>query len=173
MSALMPSFGLQTSEESLGLARPLGVKFLLPFQLTLAAISIPSGALLLSSPNGSAIGAQTILPHLQDRLPFISDFTPVGFFLVVVYGLLPLALAYGLWTRRRAAWFLTVILGMTEIIWIGAEIILFYDLGFFIFYPIIAGMGVVTVLLSLLPSVRKFYHSAAGITPASGGLGED
>ena len=48
-------------------------------------------------------------------------------------------------------------MGFTEIVWIGYEIALFYNLGFFFFYPIIAGMAAVTVALSLLPLVRKFH----------------
>jgi hypothetical protein len=151
----------ERERKKMSLARPLGVKILLPIQLVLAAISIPSGMLLLSSPSGSALGAQTILPHLHQQLPSVTNFTPVGFFLLIVYGLLPLALAYGLWTQRRIAWLFTLILGIIEIVWIGAEILLFYDLGFFIFYPIIAGMGFMTVLLCVLPSVRKYYDSDA------------
>lgn len=135
------------------------MKLLLQIQLVLAAISIPSGALLLSSPNGSALGAQTILPHLHQQLPFLTDFAPVGLFLLIVYGLLPLALAYGLWNQRKVAWLLTLLLGITEIVWIGVEILLFYALGFFIFYPVIAGMGLATVLLCFLPTVRRFYES--------------
>lgn len=34
---------------------------------------------------------------------------------------------------------------------------MFYSLGFFFFYPIIAGMGAISVGLLLLPSMKKFY----------------
>jgi hypothetical protein len=47
--------------------------------------------------------------------------------------------------------------GITEMAWIGAEVVMFYDLGFFFFYPIIAGMGVASVCLALLSSVKNFY----------------
>lgn len=144
------------------MAHPIGVKTLVPIQLLLAAISIPSGLLLLYSPGGEALGAQAILPHLTRQLSFITDFTPVGVFLLVVYGVVPLTLAYGLWVRTRLAWELTTALGITEVLWIAAEVILFYDFGFFIFYPIIAGMGIATLLLCLLPSVRRFYGSPLG-----------
>ena len=136
---------------------PLGVKALIPIQLVLSVLSIPSGILLVYSPNGEALGAQGILPHLTAQLPFVKDFTPVGIFLLVVYGLLPLALVYGLWTRKRWGWDITLLLGAVEIAWITAEVALFYDLGFFFFYPIIAGMGILTAVLCLLPSVRRFY----------------
>ncbi|MCL5069033.1 MAG: DUF2127 domain-containing protein [Thaumarchaeota archaeon] len=141
----------------MSIRHPLAVKILIPVQLALSILSIPSGALLLHSPGGEAIGAQTILPHLTRSLPFIHDFTVVGIFLIAVYGILPLILSYGLWDKKRWAWVLTVLQGITEIGWITAEVVIFYDLGFFFFYPIIAGMGMITVALCALPSVRKFY----------------
>lgn len=146
-----------TEGPRMGLPHPVGVKVLLPVLLVLSAISVPSGVLLLSAPDGSALGAQPILPHLTQQVPFITDFAPVGLFLLVVYGMVPPLLAYGLWTKVRLAWELTALLGVTEMAWIAAEVVMFYDLGFFIFYPIIAGMGAATVLLCLLPSVRRFY----------------
>jgi hypothetical protein len=141
--------------------RPFGVKLLIPIQLALSALAIPSGILFLLSPNGDAIGAQTILPRLTQQVPFLKDFTIVGIFLLVVYGFLPIFLSYGLWIRERWAWVLTMLLGITEVGWITAEIIMFYDFGFFIFYPIIAGMGVATIALCILTSVSKFYSERA------------
>src|SRR5271165_3654642 len=138
-------------------ARPIGIKLLVSVLLLLSAFAIPSGIAMLSDPSGKVIGAQTILPYLTKAIPFLHDFSVVGIFLVAVYGVLPIVFAYGVWTRSRLAWILTLLLGITEIVWIAAEIIMFSTFGFFFFYPIIAGMGVVTVGLSLLPSVRKFY----------------
>jgi hypothetical protein len=62
----------------MSIQHPLTVKALVPVQLLLAMIAIPSGALFLYSPGGEAIGAQTILPHLIQSIPFIHDFTIVG-----------------------------------------------------------------------------------------------
>lgn len=140
--------------------RPLGVKALIPIQLALVILAIPSGALLLYSPEGEALGAQTILPYLTQQIPFLQDFTAVGIFLIVVYGLLPIMFSFGLWAQRKWAWTLTLLLGVTEIVWIAAEIVMFYNFGFFFFYPIISGMGAVTVVLCLLPSVRRFYSKS-------------
>ncbi len=139
--------------------KPPGVNVLIPIQVLLALLAIPSGVLLVTSPSGEAIGAQTILPYLRQQLPFLSDFTAAGIFLLVVYGFLPIVFSYGLWTQKRWAWTLTLLLGLAEIVWIGTEVVLFYNLGFFFFYSIIAVMGAVTVALCLLPSVRKFYSS--------------
>ena len=79
--------------------------------------------------------------------------------MVVVYGLFPIAFVHGLLTQKNWAWVLTVLLGVTQIVWIAAEVVMFYSLGFFFFYPIISGMGVLTVARSLQPSVRNFYST--------------
>ena len=139
------------------LKRPIGVKILVPIQILLSAISIPSGALLLLTPGGESIGAQSILPYITEKMPFVQDFGIVGLFLLVIYGFLPIIFAFGLWMKEKWAWALTLTLGFVEIAWITTEVILFYNLGFFIFYPIIAGMGVATAALCLLPSIRRFY----------------
>ena len=71
----------------------------------------------------------------------------------VVYGLLPIVLAFGLCSGIKIAWTLTL---LVDVVWICAEIAMFSSLGFFFFYPLIAGFGAITVLLSLLPSTRGF-----------------
>lgn len=139
------------------LNRPNGVKILISIQFLLSAISIPSGVLLLLKPGGEAIGAQVILPYLTERISFVHDFTIVGAFLLIVYGFLPTISAFGMWIQKKWSWILTLLLGLTEIAWISTEVILFYDLGFIFFYPLIAGMGAVTVALCLLSSVRVFF----------------
>ena len=137
--------------------KPRSLWALIVVQLALTAMAIPSGIVLILDPTGVSIGAQSMLSHLHQFLPFLQDFTTVGIFLLVVYGLLPIGLSYGLWTQKRSAWVLTILLGVTEIVWIAAEIAMFYPLGFIFFYPLKAGMGVLTLSLCLQPSVRTFY----------------
>jgi hypothetical protein len=45
--------------------------------------------------------------------------------------------------------------------WIVAEVILFYSLGFTFFYPLIGGIGVLTIVLSYLPSTTEYTSSKA------------
>jgi len=51
---------------------------------------------------------------------------------------------------------IALILGVTEMILIAAEIAVLYQSGFFFFSPIIA--GVATIALLYFPSVRRYYH---------------
>jgi ABC-type cobalamin transport system ATPase subunit len=137
--------------------KPRSIWALTIIQLVLSVIAIPSGIVLLADPSGAMIGAQFILPLLHQPLPFLQDFTIVGIFLLVVYGLLPIGLSYSILTRKRLAWELTILLGVTEIVWIVAEISMFYSLGFIFFYPLVIGMGTLTIVLCLLPSTRTFF----------------
>src|SRR5580700_11981813 len=83
---------------------PAGVKTLISVELLLAAIAMPSGYALLSDPSGKIMGAQSILQSLTKALPFLKNFTVVGLFLTVVYGLLPILFSYGLWGQKKWAW---------------------------------------------------------------------
>ncbi len=140
--------------------RPTSVGVLVTVQALLALIAIPSGVLLLADPSGSLIGGQSVLPYLTKSIPFIHDFAPVGLWLVVVYGLLPIIFDAGLLRRVRLAWLLTLLLGLTVVAWIAVEMALFYGaLGFTPLYPLIGGIGAAIVVLSLLPPVRRFFSS--------------
>jgi len=137
--------------------RPFWVVLLVAIQAILAVIAIPSGALFLADPSGGLLGAQFILPYLTKSLPFIHDFASVGIWLVAVYGVLPLLFDVGLLRRVRFAWLLTIVLGLTVIVWIAFETVLFAAIGFTPLYPLIGGIGAAMVLVSSLPSVRRYY----------------
>ncbi len=99
--------------------RPLALKALIVAMLALVLLALPTGVLLISDPSGKVIGGDVILPVITGSLTFIHDFTLIGAWLLAVYGLLPLALAFGLLRRDRLAWYITVLLGFTVIAWIG------------------------------------------------------
>jgi hypothetical protein len=54
-------------------------------------------------------------------------------------------------------------LGLAAVLvtWIVAEVFLFYSLGFTFFYPLIGGIGVLTIVLSYLPSTIEYTSSKA------------
>ena len=137
--------------------RPKGVTALAGVQIAMSVLAIPSGVLLLSDPSGSLLGGQFVLPRLTATLPFITDFTLVGLWLIAVYGVIPAVLTVYLLRQRRWAWRITSILGIVEVVWIGAEVAMFFDLGFTPMYPLIGGIGALTLITAFAPSVREFY----------------
>jgi hypothetical protein len=142
------------------LPRPAWVTALVVVQALLAVMAIPSGTLLLADPSGRLIGAQLILPYLTESIPFVHDFVPVGIWLITVYGILPVAFDVGLVKGVRLAWELTTLLGLTVVGWVAVEVALFYaPLGFTPLYPLIGGIGAAVAILSVLPSVRRFFAS--------------
>lgn len=125
------------------------------FALVLPAL--PTGILLLADPSGKGIGGETILPVIKGAIGFINDFSLIGIWLMLVYGVFPLVLIVGLIRRVHGALYLTWILGATVVAWIGVELALFYGaLGFTPMYPLIGGIGTAILLLASLPSVRHY-----------------
>ena len=105
----------------------------------------------------------------------ISDFTPVGLFFVVCYGILPVLAVYGLWklprlrwtdtfnkrTKQNWAWTATVVIGVILIVWIAVEVALIGSpIGLPRFLQVaMASLGVVFIALAMLPRVRTYAKS--------------
>jgi len=132
----------------------------------LAVGGIPTGLALMADPSGQSVG----LPlSLLEDLP-VHDFALVGLWLFSVYGVIPLIVAYGLWTRKKWswtdsltgrihmhwAWMGAVILGLILIIWTSFETLLW---GPFVLMMIYGALGFAVLCLSLLPSVRRHLAS--------------
>lgn len=134
--------------------RPLGIKIAVLVEIFLAFTSINGGATLLADPSGKTLGLQSIIPYL----PFyLHDFALVGVWLIAVYGVLPIILAAGLWKGRKWAWSVALGLGVVLIMWILAEVFLFYSFGFTFLYPLYAGIGLLTIIVLYLPSTREYF----------------
>jgi hypothetical protein len=69
---------------------------------------------------------------------------------------LAIILAAGLWFGKKWAWTVTLGLGAVLITWILAEVFLFYSFGFTFFYPLIGGIGLLTITVLCLPSTREY-----------------
>ena len=148
--------------QSVKQARPLGIKVLMALLIFLAVGGIPTGLALIADPSGRSMDLPLSL--LQD-LP-IRDFSLVGLWLFAVYGVVPLFVAYGLWSRKKWSWtdFVTgwthvhwacvgtAILGVILIIWTGFETILW---GPFVLMAIYGALGFAMLGLSLLPSIKR------------------
>ncbi len=135
--------------------------FLLVF---LAVGGLYGGIAMLTDPAGGSLGLTDVLPLLP-----VSNYVLPGVFLLIVMGLAPLALSYGLlvrpgwnwartlsrWSRHHWAWTGTLGLGVTLAMWLMVQGLL---IGFrWPIQYITAADGFLSVLLVLLPSMRKFY----------------
>jgi len=139
---------------SLGTKRPISIKIVVAALILLAFTSISGGKILLDDPSGRVMGIQSIIPYLPLNL---HDFFIVGAWLVAIYGILPIILATGLWFAKKWAWIGALGLGTVVVAWILAEVLLFYSFGFTFFYPLIGGIGLLTVVILYLPSTRRYF----------------
>ena len=146
-------------------SRPFGIYLLTACLLFLSLGGFYGGVAFLVDPSGGILQVEV---SILKGLP-LKDFTLPGLFLLVVYGILPLILLYSLWQRPRWAWMdsfnrwsrhhwtwtATVALSLVLIVWISIQLIL---IGFQApVQAITALIGVLLLILSLLPSVQRYY----------------
>lgn len=134
--------------------RPLGIKIAVAAELILAYISIGAGLELLRDPSGKSFGLQPLIPYMPFNL---HDFALVGLWLVAIYGMLPIILTAGLWFGKKWAWLGALGLGSVVVTWILAEVFLFYSFGFTFFYPLIGGIGLITIIILYFPSTKEYF----------------
>ena len=79
--------------------RPAAAKVLIAVELLYGLLGLVSGALLLADPSGAGLGFTS---EIREKIPF-QTFLPVGLFLFIVYGIVPLLLAFGAITRKEYA----------------------------------------------------------------------
>ena len=122
---------------------------------------------MLIDPSGSTLGLDTVV-HL---LP-VSNYVLPGLFLITVFGLAPLLLAYALigrpnwtlvdryfrWSNHYWAWTGCLLLAGIIALWLIYEGLL---IGMFPITYFTAILGLVILLLSIFPSVRKHYASSS------------
>lgn len=136
--------------------KPVQIKGVVLLEIIVAIMGISSGIVLLVDPTGRTLGIDFLLQYLP-----ISDFITVGLWLISAFGFFPIAIAIGLWLTKRWAWVLSIILGMAEIVWIVAQVILLYEIGVSPMQPLIAGVGVATIFLLLMPASRFYIEKRA------------
>lgn len=134
--------------------RPRGIKVAVAALIFLAISSISGGSVLLVDPSGKSMGIEFIIPHMPLNL---HDFYIVGVWLIGVFGALPIVLTVGLWFGKKWAWLGSIGLGALVVTWILGEIFLFYSFGFVFFYPMIGGIGVITIIALNLPSTKQYF----------------
>jgi hypothetical protein len=124
-----------------------------------AAIAIPSGISLLTDPSGTSLEIQNVLKYLP-----LKDFTPVGLWLLIVYGAFPLAILMGLWWGKSWAREATLGLSVVEIAWIAAQFLLLYALGPSPMQFLLLGIAAVAVVLMYLPSDKAYFAPRSRIS---------
>ncbi|WP_455284711.1 hypothetical protein [[Eubacterium] cellulosolvens] len=89
----------------------------------LLGFGIGSGQQLLADPSRRSLRMEFSLEHLPVR-----DFTPVGAWLLIVFGVVPVLIAR---TRKRWAWTAALTLAAVEVIWIAVQMPLLYRASIF------------------------------------------
>ena len=131
--------------------------------------AVISGAMLFVAPDGRLLQMST---DAVQGTPF-PDFLIPGLILFTFMGLLPIFVGYSLikrpawnginmlnpFNRYHWAWTASLTSGLVLLIWIATETLL---IGYeFILQPIMAAWGILIILLTLLPNVRRFYGPKA------------
>ncbi len=144
--------------------RPFALWLLVFCLLFLALGGLYGGIAMLVDPTGGSLQLTGTLPLLP-----VSDYILPGVFLLVVMGMTPLLLAYGLlarpkwrwaerlfrWSGHHWAWIGTLGLVVILAVWLIVEGLL---IGFeWVIQYITAVDGLLIMLLVFVPGVRKFY----------------
>ena len=140
--------------------RPASVWALIVFCAIQAVSGLAGGLGLVLSPDGSFM--QFPADGLEGT-PF-SDFLIPGLILLIVLGVYPLIVVYGLWRRQSWGWWGAGVLGVGLVIWLVVEVILLgssllesgagFAIGFWVGYGVVA---VIILLLAVLPATRRWY----------------
>lgn len=154
--------------------RPVVTIALIFLMLLLAFLGFASGMTFLLDPSGKAHGMDI---SVLNGTP-IGDFTLVGIFFVMAYGILPILSAYGLWklprwrwtdvvsrwTGQSWAWGLSVVIGIMLVVWIIIEIALIGSPeGFPRFLQVMMFLyGILIISLAMLPKGRAYARIMEG-----------
>lgn len=134
-------------------SRPVGVYLLMLALLFQGLSGIAGGYGLAADPSGASL--RIPLELLADS-PFSDYFVP-GLTLLVVLGIGPLLVLYGLWTRQAWGWYGALLVGVALMIWIVVQIAL---VGYMSWPPLqlVYGLlGLAIAGLALMPQVRAFF----------------
>ena len=136
--------------------RPASLYVLMACLVFQGLSGIVGGIGLVSDPSGEAL--RIPVSWLQGS-PF-TDYLIPGLILLIVLGIFPLVVLYGLWTRTPWAWPTALLVGVALIIWIGVEIFVIGYQSQPPFQLIYGLLGIIVVVLALLPHVRAYYSPA-------------
>jgi len=148
--------------------RPVAIYVLIALMVLLAFLGFFSGISFLTSPSGESHGMDTTI---LENTP-IGDFTLVGLFFVIAYGILPILAIFGLWklprwrwtdainrwTGQNWAWTATAAIGVILIVWIAVEVMFIGSPdGFPRFLQVMMTLfGIAILAMAMLPRARAY-----------------
>lgn len=146
-------------------SRPFAVTLLYILLIFLGVGATGGGGVLVVDPSGELMKMPT---SMLVRSPF-SDFLIPGILLLIIFGLLPLLVLYGLIQRPQWAWAdalnpfkviysfwaLSLYIGFGQIIWIMVQTYMLNSVG--IIHLIYMSLGLLIQAVTLLPSVQRYY----------------
>lgn len=144
--------------------RPVELYILYVLYLLLLCNALVAGVILIATPDGGALGMTT---DVLQQTPF-KNFVLPGLILLLFNGIFPLFTLVGLvgkpvwrwpniinlYTDKHWAWGYSLYCGVIVIVWILVQITM---IQFSLLQPIIAGVGLLILILTLLPRVMRFY----------------
>ena len=136
------------SNEGSQLKRTGVIYGLIILEVIIAALGIASGISLLMDPSGVSMGLDVV----KDKIPFQNLFL-LGLWFIGPYGVVPVALAYGVWTAKTWAWKPSLGLALIEIIWVLIQIPM---VGLSIMQAVIGFIALATIYLLYNPYTKKY-----------------
>ena len=139
--------------------------------------AIPSAIILLLDTSGTMLG---VGPGILESSPF-STYTIPALFLLVVLGLFPVVIAFGLikepairfaerlniYHDYHWSWTCSFYLGLIMIMWINIQ--LYFIKSYSILHVVVSMMGVAIIIFSHMPATKVYYkrnlHSHELVTP--------
>lgn len=146
--------------------RPFEIWMLIALLLILSIGALYGGGLLILSPDGALLG---INPSFLNTSIFTNYRIP-GYILFVLIGVFPMTIIFGLlmkpklnlfsflnfFTDKHWSWTFSIYSGIITITWIIMQQLL---AAYFILQPIIAAIGLLIIIFTLLPRVQRFYSN--------------
>ena len=147
---------------------PGAVKALIGIEAFNGIVGVASGLAFITDPSGASMGVDT---DMLEGTP-IGDYTLVGWLLFLVYGMFPLFLSWGLftkrswrlaegltrWSKQHWAWAGALIICVIELVWMLVELPL---IGVFPITVFWAAVQVVIIGVLMRRTVKSHYAKSA------------
>ena len=123
------------------------------------------GIIMIQDPTGKTMFKQDLRSYI-----ILPDFFLPGLFLIIAFGFGTLIFLAGLWLNYRFAWVFGVLLSITELIWIGIQIILLYSVGLIVWQVIIPLIALIALIFLLINQNKKKFYLNGKIILAKYGI---